>query len=396
MTPLGFDEAFARMRDAISPLGSEVVALEQALGRVASEPIAARLTMPRQDVSAMDGYAMREADASDIPFRLPVCGEIAAGAAPGAVLCDGAMARIYTGAPLPASADLVIMQENVARHGDHATVERAFGPGRHIRKAGSDFMIGDEMIAAGQMLSWKALTTIAGADVAEAKVYKQPRVAILATGDELALPGTARAQSGKIPESVSYGVRAFVDLYGGKTVWRQSVPDSPDLLRAAARSAVEISDLVIVIGGASVGERDYSRAIFDEDLEYVFPKVAIKPGKPVWMARSAGRWVLGLPGNPTAALVTARLFLGPLLAGLTGRDPSALLEFSSMELMSELPATKGRESFVRGQRVGHGVRALAKQDSSNQSVLARADVLIRRPPDDPARAPGETVSVLDF
>lgn len=396
MTLLSFDEAFARMKAAVSPLGTEVVALEQALGRVLSEPIAARLTMPRQDVSAMDGYAMREADASDIPFQLPVCDEIAAGAAPGAVLCEGTMARIYTGAPLPASADLVIMQENVARQGDHATVEKPFGPGRHIRKQGSDFVIGDEMVAAGHVLSWKALTAVAGADVAEAKVQKQPRVAILATGDELALPGTARSQSGKIPESVSYGVRGFVELNGGKIVWRQSVPDSPDLMRAAAKSAVAISDIVIVIGGASVGDRDYSRAIFDDDLEYVFPKVAIKPGKPVWMARSMGRWALGLPGNPTAALVTARLYLGPLLAGLTGRDPGALLEFSSMELLSGLPASKGRESFVRGQRVGRGVRPLAQQDSSNQSLLARADILIRRAANDPAREPGDWVTTLEF
>lgn len=396
MTPLSFDEAFARMRDVISPLGSEVVALEQALGRVASEPVVARLTMPRQDVSAMDGYAMREADTSDIPFRRPVCAEIAAGDAPGTVLLDGTMARIYTGAPLPVSADLVIMQENVARDGNFATVEKPFGPGRHIREKGSDFAFGDEMIAPGHVLDWKSLTTAAGADVADVKVYTQPRVAILATGDELVLPGTARAQSGKIPESVSYGVRAFVEMNGGKTVWRQSVPDSLDLLKAAARSAVEIADLVIVIGGASVGERDYSRTIFNDDLDYVFPKVAIKPGKPVWMARSAGRWILGLPGNPTAALVTARLFLGPMLAGFTGRDPAGLLNFSTLELVSGLPVSKGRESFVRGQRIGPSVRPLAQQDSSNQSLLACADILIRRPPNDPPRASGERVTVLDF
>jgi len=396
MTSLSFDEAFVRMKAAISPLGSEVVALQQALGRVVSEPIAARLTMPRQDVSAMDGYAVREADVSDIPFRLPVCGEIAAGAAPGAVLCEGAMARIYTGAPIPEPADLVIMQENVAREGDEAMVDKPFGPGRHIRKKGSDFVEGEEMIAAGQALTWKALTTISGADVADVKVFKQPRIAILATGDELAPPGTARARPGRIPESVSYGVRAFVDAHGGKTVWRQSVPDAPDLMRAAAKSAVKIADLVIVIGGASVGARDYSRAIFGDDLDYVFPKVAIKPGKPVWLARTGSRWILGLPGNPTAALVTARLFLGPLLAGLTGRDPAAELEFDLLQLASGLPASKGRESFVRGERVGRNVRPLSKQDSSNQSVLARADVLIRRAADDPVRTPGEWVTVLDF
>lgn len=396
MTPLSFDHAFARMKAAISPLGSEVVALEQALGRVVSEPIVAKLTMPRQDVSAMDGYAVRAADVPEIPVRLPVCGEISAGAAPGAILSEGAMARIYTGAPVPAPADLVIMQENVAREGNEATVEKAFGPARHIRKMGSDFVAGEALIAPGQALTWKALTTVAGADVADVRVFEQPRIAILATGDELAPPGTARAQPGRIPESVSYGVRAFVEAHGGKTVWRQSVPDTPDLLRAAATSAVEIADLVIVIGGASVGERDYSRTIFAGDLDYVFPKVAIKPGKPVWLARTGTRWVLGLPGNPTAALVTARLFLRPLLAGLTGRDPAAELEFNSMQLVSRLPASKGRESFARGERIAGKVRPFSKQDSSNQSVLAHADILIRRAANDPVREAGEWVTVLDF
>ena len=396
MTPVSFDEAFSRIERGVAPLGTETVPLHQAVGRILSDPVVAQLTMPRQDVSAMDGYALRQADASEIPFSLPVRGEVAAGAAPGQSIRAGSMMRIFTGAPVPSGADLVIVQENIARDGAVAAVVKPYGPGRHIRQKGSDFFAGDVLIEDGHEMTWKSVTTAAGADISDVQVYQRPRVAILATGDELAKPGAARTRPGAIPESVSCGVHAYVEAQGGEVVWKNSLPDEPEQLQPAASMAVDVADVVVVIGGASVGDRDYSRTIFGAELDYIFPKVAIKPGKPVWLARSGGRWVLGLPGNPTAALVTARLFLAPLLLGLSGGEPASTIRFQQMRLAGDLPATSSRECFVRARRRGDEAQALNQQDSSNQSALSMADLLIRRPANAAALKHGDLVSALEF
>ncbi|MBR9836078.1 MAG: molybdopterin molybdotransferase MoeA, partial [Alphaproteobacteria bacterium] len=298
--------------------------------------------------------------------------------------------------PVPAEADLVIIQENIDRDGDVATVARPYGPGRHIRKAGSDFRAGDVLLPKGHRLTWKSLTTAAAADHAQVEVYRAPRVAILATGDELASPGEAHLKPGSIPESVSLAIGALVREHGADLIRSQRFPDEPDQLGAAAKAALEEADLVIAIGGASVGERDYSRDMFGRSLDFIFPKVAMKPGKPVWMAKAGARFIVGLPGNPTSALVTARLLLVPLLEGLSGASAQAALQFRREMCRDALPQCGGREAFLRAIRTPDGLVLANSQESSSQQVLALADVLIRRAAHAEATEPGAMVEIVDF
>jgi molybdopterin molybdotransferase len=391
-----FEEALARVIAIAQPLGFETIPFEQASRRVLAAPVTARFAMPRTDVSAMDGYAVREDDLGDVPFSLPIAGEAAAGASPGQVLPDRSAFRIFTGAPVPQGADRVIVQENTEREGDRVTFLRPHGPGRNIRTAGSDFETGEVLIPAGVRLCWRALTTAAAADQAELSVYRQPRVVILATGDELAAPGGAHARAGAIPESVSPGIAAFVGLQGGLVLRHERLPDTPDVLAEAATRALEEADLTVMIGGASVGERDYSRSVFGQAPDYVFPKVAIKPGKPVWLARVAGRLVMGLPGNPTSALVTARLFLAPLLQGLGGGDASGAVVFETGVCADPLPACGDRETFLRARRTDRGLVLADSQDSGSQRSLAASDALICRRPGAEAVPAGATVAFVPF
>lgn len=393
---ISFEEALRKVLEVAIPLGTDSVPLSGAAGRVVAEPVAARLSMPRYDVSAMDGYAVRGADLVALPFTLPVRGESAAGSPPVFELAPGTAIRIFTGAPVPAGADRVIVQENVEREGDLARFVRPHGSARHIRTAGSDFREGDVLVPAGRELDWRTLTAAAAADQALLTVYRRPRVAILATGDELAAPGQAKEIPGAIPESISFAVAAFVRAAGGELVWQNRSPDDPAQLRLAAAEALAAADLVIVIGGASVGDRDHSRSMFADKPDYVFPKVAIKPGKPVWLARVDGRLVLGLPGNPTSALVTARLFLAPLLAGLGGRDAAASVVFETWRLAAALPAAGDRETFVRARISEEGALPLVHQDSSGQASLLEADLLLRQVPGGPDMQAGDHIPGLRF
>jgi molybdopterin molybdotransferase len=393
---ISFQEAIAKINALASPLGSERLPLEQAAGRILTAPVVARFSMPAQDVSAMDGYAVRDADTKPVPFSLPIVGESFAGSDPSIVLKPGTTCRIFTGAPVPDGADRVIVQENIERDGDAARIVGPYGPGRHIRKAGSDFRKGDTLLPAGHRLDWRSMTTASAADRAEVDVYRAPRLVILATGDELAAPGQAHERAGAIPESVSFGLRAFAQDRGATVLRSLRLADDPALLIPAATTALEDADLVIVIGGASVGEKDFSRLMFGKSLDYVFPKVAIKPGKPVWLAKVGRRLVLGLPGNPTSALVTARLFLAPLLAGLSGGDPSRALAFRTCPCLDALPQTGDRETFLRARRNETGIILAASQDSSSQMALAFSDVLIRRHAGAPATQPGADITILDF
>ncbi len=393
---IAFDEALARVIAVAQPLGVETVPFAQASGRVLAEAVTARFAMPRTDVSAMDGYAVREAELGDLPFSLPVAGEAAAGSPPGQTLPNHSAFRIFTGAPVPEGADRVIVQENTERDDDRVTFLRPHGAGRNIRLAGSDFLAGEVLVPAGVRLGWRALTTAAAADRGELVVYRHPRVVILATGDELAAPGQAYQTPGAIPESVSPGIAAFVTGHGGCVLRAQRLPDTPDVMADAAERALADADLVIMVGGASVGERDYSRFVFGAAPDYVFPKVAIKPGKPVWLAKTGGRLVMGLPGNPTSALVTARLFLAPVLVGLGGGDSASAVVFETGLCADPLPACGDRETFLRARWTADGLLLADSQDSGSQRSLAASDALIRRPPGAPAQSAGAGVMFLSF
>lgn len=393
---IDFDEALALVMEAARPLGTETVALGEARGRILAAPVIAMVDAPPADVSAMDGYAVRERDLED-GGSLRLVGTSWPGAGFVGSVGPRECVRIFTGASLPDGADRVVIQEIVKRNGEEILVQEPLGRGRHVRLRGSDFRTGDRLLDAGRLLDHRALVAAAGADVGEVELWRRPRLSILGTGDELEEPGGARLRPGSIPESVSLGVAALAEQWGAITIGRYRLKDEPDAMTAAAEKALASSDLVVMTGGASVGEKDFAKSVFASlGMEIIFSKVAIKPGKPVWLGRVGDRLVLGLPGNPTSALVTARLLLAPLVAGLVGRNPASALCWRAAPLAEALPPNGDRETFVRACLAGGRVQPLSNQDSGAQRVLAEADVLIRRRPGAAAAEAGETVDIIDF
>jgi molybdopterin molybdotransferase len=387
---IGFDEALALVAAAAKPLGTETVRLSEAKGRVLAAPVIAMVDSPPADVSAMDGYAVRDAD---LPGRLIVAGESFPGGGAG-ILGPGQCIRIFTGGPVPKGADRVVIQEDVTREGDFA-IFGAPGPAHHIRKRAGDFARGDRLLAAGTLIDARGLVAAGGADLGELDVWRRPRLVVLGTGDELAEPGTARDRPGAIPESVSLGVVALAEEMGAGIVGRLRLRDDLPAMEKAAAEALAAADLVVVTGGASVGEKDFAKAMFaPAGLDLIFSKVAIKPGKPVWLGRVGDRLVMGLPGNPTSAMVTARLLLAPLIAGLGGRRPD--LHWRRAKLAEAIGPCGDRETFVRAGWHGESVRSFSNQDSGAQKTLADADLLIRRRAGAPAAQAGEPVEIIDF
>ena len=394
---IGFDDVVAIVAGAGAPLGAEIVPIAEAQGRVLAQPVRAMVNAPPCDVSAMDGYAVRDADLAAAPVRLRIVGESFAGHGHAGAVGAGECVRIFTGAPVPSGADRVVVQEMVRREGDTAVIEVLPGAARHIRARASDFAEGDALLPAGRRLDYRALVAAAGADADSVEVWRRPRVALLGTGDELSEPGTARDLAERIPESVSFGVLALARDWGADPITRARLPDDLPVMERAAAAAVADADLVIVTGGASVGEKDFARAMFAPlGLDLLFSKVAIKPGKPVWLGRARDTLVLGLPGNPTSALVTARLFLAPLLAGLTGRDSAEALRWHSVPLAAPLPPCGERETFVRARWNGTAAEPASNQDSSAQKTLADSTLLLRRRAGAPAAEAGDTVKALDL
>jgi molybdopterin molybdotransferase len=394
---ISFDEAIELIRSIAEPLGTETVAVAAAAGRVLARAVAAQIDSPRADVSAMDGYALLESDLATLPASLKVIGESFAGAAWTGTLAPGTCARIFTGAPVPSGADRVVIQENVRREGGLAIINEHPGSAAHIRTRASDFGCGDELLRAGRWLGPRAIVAAAAADVAQLEVCSRPRVTIISTGDELAEPGTAREKADAIPESVSFGVAALAGEWGAATAARERLGDDLPKMQRAAQAALERSDLVVVTGGASVGEKDFAKAMFEPlGLELLFSKVSMKPGKPVWVGRVGEKIIVGLPGNPTSALVTARLLLAPLLAGLGGQAVERALAWRTAPLAAPLGACGPRETFHRARLAGGAAESLSFQDSSAQKALAEADLLIRQRANTPPVNAGEPVEVLDF
>lgn len=377
---IAFDKALALLAENVLALGSEHVELVEANGRVLAEPIHAVIASPRCAVSAMDGYALRDTDAA-VGARLRIIGESFAGGTPPPALSQGECVRIFTGAAMPDGSDRVVMQENCTSDGTEMAITAEFGPGWHVRQAASDFAEGDLLLPVGTLFEARTMITLAAADRATVSVYKRPRVAIIATGDELAPPGSARDNLLKIPESVSFGVAALAQQFGARIEARLSGADDLAALQHLAGRALSLANVVVVTGGASVGERDYAKAMFSEqELELLFEKVAIKPGKPVWIGRSQGRWVIGLPGNPTSALVTARLFLAPLLGLLQGRAINSVLDWIQLPIANPFPASANRTTFARAMLSNSGLILLGNQDSGAQAPLSEAKWLVRCKP----------------
>ena len=392
---LSFDEASAILRAAAAPLPPAMVPIAEAEGLVLAEDVTARIDSPRADVSAMDGYAVREAD---LPGPFGRIGVSSAGTPSTASLGPGETLRIFTGAHLPDGADRVLVQEIVEADGDMVRLVGEYGDNRHVRHQGSDYAAGDILLRAGTLISPNTIVLLAGADRAEVTAVRRPRVAVLATGDELAPPGTALETPGSLPESVSFGVAALARAWGGDVTDRLSVKDDAAAIARMAAEAFKTCDVLTIIGGASVGERDFAKsALGDGGMDLLFSKAAIRPGKPIWVAADRrGKYLVGLPGNPTSAMVTARLFLAPLLHALAGKDYDSALSWEERRLSAPLPAPGDREHFARGISEEGTVRPIENQQSSSQATLAQANVLIRQAANGDPVAAGECALCLPF
>ncbi len=396
MALLSVAEALARVTDGLDPLEAERVPLGEALGRVLAEDLAARLTQPPFDASAMDGYAVRAADVAALPARLAVIGEAAAGSGFGGNVGAGEAVRIFTGAPVPRGADTIVIQENTIAADGVVTVTEA-APGRHIRPCGQDFAEGDVLLYRGTRLGPREVMLAAAMNHAEIPVTRRPKVAILSTGDEVVPPGSALGPD-QIVGSVSYGLGALVEAQGGEAISLGIAKDTPESLITLIRTAAG-ADILVTIGGASVGERDLvASALRAEGLELDFWKIAMRPGKPLLHGRLGRQRVLGVPGNPVAALICGIVFLVPMLHRLLGlREGSEGFEEA---LLGEALAANGpRQHYLRAtSRRGPGgervVAALPAQDSSLMADFARADCLIVRPPMAPALETGDRVTII--
>ncbi len=395
---LSVAEALARILAPFSPLAGEVVGIDRAVGRVLAEPVAARLSQPPAAVSAMDGYAVRGTDIARLPAKLKVIGTIAAGMSPEMPVNAGEAARIFTGAILPPGADTVVIQENCARDGDVVSVgEGSNKPGQHVRAAGNDFRLGEIGLSAGRQLTARDIAFAAAMNWPNLTVTRRPRIALLSTGDELQHPGEPLGPA-QIVASNGIGLAALVTACGGESINLGIARDNmADLNRAldGARGA----DVLVTTGGASVGELDLiQRALQEKGADLDFWKIAMRPGKPVMFGTLDKLPVLGLPGNPVSALVTATLFLRPIVERLLGRT-DAETGPSMARLGTALKANDQRQDYLRAT-VGRGpdgglvATPFAKQDSAMLSLIAKADALIIRPPHAPAANAGDLTEIL--
>jgi molybdopterin molybdotransferase len=402
---LRFEEALARILALGAPvLSSEVVPLEDAEGRVLGEDLVAPVDLPAFDYSSMDGYAVRTRDLDDAgapPFRLPVRGESRTGALPGP-LEAGATMRIFTGAAIPAGADAVIMQENVARDGDVAVLAQKPRPGQNVRRRGEDLAARTVAIARGTRLRPAHLSLAGAIDRADVSVVKRPIVTILATGDELRRPGTD-ALPGTIPESNTVALRAMARRAGATTRAHPYVRDDRAATERAFAAALDTSDVVVTIGGVSVGDHDLVRPALEAvGVQLDFWRVAIKPGKPLVIGRfpRAGRRdavVVGLPGNPASAMITFAVFGIALLRSMQG-DAKPFPTFARARMTRAHAHDPGRLELARAviSQADHGyaVTTLGNQASGAVTTMAQADALVCIPEDATGVGAGDDVDVL--
>ncbi len=393
------DEALWLIAEHIAELTAECVPLADAAGRVLAEAVKSRVTQPPFSASAMDGYAVRGEDVRRSNARLTVIGESVAGARFNERVGVGEAVRIFTGAPMPAGADHVLIQEEAQRDGAYIICLEDQKQASNVRAAGIDFRTGEELAAKGATLTGAALALIAAGNIDRVNVVRQPRVAIIANGDELAAPGGELADD-KIVSSIPFGLAPMILSWGGAPCFLGVARDDPADIRRLIDDAGDC-DIIVPIGGASVGDRDFMRDVFSaRGAAPIFEKVSVKPGKPTWFAKiDDGRYVLGLPGNPASALVTAHLFLKAAIDAALGRRNDERTRFA--RLVRPLPATGPRESYLRARlsSTEDGVLmidAFDEQDSSLLSELARSNALIRRPSVAPPAAASAVVPYINL
>jgi len=393
---LPVEEARARILAALTPTAAETVALTEGAGRVLARPVIARLTQPPADVSAMDGYAVRAADAV-AGAVLTVIGAAPAGRPFAGEVGPGQAVRIFTGGVVPAGADAILLQEEATAEADRVRVNETVRPGRWIRRRGLDFAEGQEVVPAVRRLTARDIGLAAAANNPWLAVHRRPRIGILATGDEIALPGEPIPPGG-IVSSNAHALAALVRANGGEPVVLPIAPDDTAAIAEVAGTA-HAFDLLVTTGGASVGEHDLiQKALGGEGFELGFWRIAMRPGKPLIWGRLGRTPVLGLPGNPVSALVCGVLFLMPAIARLSGL-PAAAPPTRRIITAVPLPENDRRADHLRARlAVDAEGRLLATpapvQDSSMLATLARADALLLRAPFAPALPAGAEVEAI--
>ena len=396
---ISVEEARTRILAPLKPLPTEIVPVSEGLGRVLARDAVARLTHPPADVSAMDGYAVRAADTEKAPTTLTVVGEAPAGQTFGARLEEGQALRIFTGGTLPEGADAIVIQEETEQTGDRVTIRASVALGAYVRPAGLDFRAGESLIPAGKPLSVRDIGLAAAMNLPWLAVRRQPRIAVLATGDEVVLPGEP-LNPGQIVSSNGFALGAFINAFGGEVINLGIAPDDPETLETVVEGA-RGSDLIVTTGGASVGDHDLVRKVLGEGrMSLDFWKIAMRPGKPLLFGQIGGTPLLGLPGNPVSTIVCAVVFLRAALARMSGLE-SCASPTQSMILEADLPENDRRQDylrarFVQGDAGGIAVRPFERQDSSMLRTLCDADCLIVRPPFAPAAQAGDTVEVISL
>ena len=406
-TLLAVDDALAAIIARLPHTGTNILPLGDALGYTLAEDLVARLTLPPQAVSAMDGYAVRGKDVSNLPCQLTRVAESAAGHPWFGAINAGQAVRVFTGAVIPDGADTIVIQEDVdpvsEENGVDITIRSAEPAGRYIRPAGLDVMKGQVILCAGTQLSARAIGLASAAGLTEALVSLRPRIGVLSTGDELVQPGNIPGPGQIISSNASF-LRGFATAVGAEVVDLGIVCDTPGAMLSSVRNAENL-DLVVTTGGASIGIHDHIVSDLDdsEGSELNFWRIAMRPGKPLISGTVDGIPLLGLPGNPVSTAVCALVFLRPAIAhmvrdnriGLGSIDP-----IFKVPLGVDLDANDNRQDYIRAslQESANGqiVLPAPRQDSSMLSVLATADALIVRPPYDQAKHAGDMVNVLQI
>ncbi|MEI7599839.1 MAG: gephyrin-like molybdotransferase Glp [Aestuariivirga sp.] len=396
MALIPVEEARARILQGVKPLRSEDVKLELALGRVLAKPLKAVRNQPPFDASAMDGYAVIAADVASVPATLRLIGLSAAGHGFKGRLKRGDCVRIFTGAPVPKGADAVIIQENTEASGKAIRILQPATPEQNIRFAGLDFRKGDPLLPAGLKLGARDIGLAAAANAPKLAVRRRPVVALIATGDELVLPG-GKPRADQIVSSNSNALAAMAEHLGATVINFGIVPDNLKATeRAVARAAK--ADILVTTGGASVGDHDYVQAALkNSGVAIDFWKIAMRPGKPFMYGRRKSQHVLGLPGNPVSSLVCARLFLKPLIDALLGLPVGD--DLVEARLGTSMKANDSRQDYVRATLVeapdgSRTVTPFATQDSSMQRTFREAQALIVRPPQAKVAVQGDVVKIL--